>query len=514
MKLIGPITSRVLKFQDLLRTGQVSLCVRGGQSGLCLRRAQRHFSLGVGHLPLGIGNAKCPMPNVQCPMTSQKRSIFVETAITSVFQFHRNGISVETAPTTPFPAPSGAASPRAAKIPALTGLICAGRTFLQKCRASRASDECCAITEYLRAKLRLVSRRSRSGHNCPDVPRGPLLLRQAVIISLILGLLSPVLAQETPSGTTDAQVPAGELRTEHPTSNHPAIQQSGPAGTAGGVASTDHAAAPIIHHPSSTSQQPDQTAMAGQAAPTNQAAPSTIYNSTNPSIRQSDQTSVPGEAAPTNQAGALSIEHPTSNTQHPASNNPASRQSNTPTLQHSNTPPLHQSNEAAPRIDFSAFKIVAERNIFDPNRQPHEQRPPPAPAPKVIDSFALVGVISYFRGTFALFDGTEPQYRKGLKLNDRIAGYTVAGISPNSVKLTSGGKEIVLRIGMQLSREEHGPWVVGTQAVSYASSSSSPSSMSASDSDPTPHAHLAGADRFEKIRERLMKQRQQEEKGK
>ena len=79
----------------------------------------------------------------------------VETAITRTFQFRRNGIFVETAPTTPFLAPSGAASPRTTKMPALTGLICAGRAFLQRCRpsrASRASGEHCAMSQYLLAK--------------------------------------------------------------------------------------------------------------------------------------------------------------------------------------------------------------------------------------------------------------------------------------------------------------------------------------------------------------------------
>ncbi len=284
-----------------------------------------------------------------------------------------------------------------------------------------------------------------------------LIPRQLITAGLVLGLLGPVLAQETRTPTPDGQAPAGELRTEPPTSNNPAIQQSGEASTAGGVDSSGHAAASTIHNPSSTPQQPNQTAVTGEAAPTNQAALSAIH--------------------------------------HPSST-------------------IHQPNQAVPGMDFSAFKIIAERNIFDPNREAHEQRPPPPPAPKVIESFALVGVISYFRGTFALFDGTEPQYRKGLKVNDRIAGYTVAAITPNSVKLASEGKEVELRIGMQLRREEHGPWVVGTHAASYASSSSSASSMSASHSDPAPRAHSAGNEKRESILERLKQRREKEEKGK
>ncbi len=43
---------------------------RHGRSGL--RRAHRHFSLGIGHLPLCIGNAQCLMLNTQCSMGWEK----------------------------------------------------------------------------------------------------------------------------------------------------------------------------------------------------------------------------------------------------------------------------------------------------------------------------------------------------------------------------------------------------------------------------------------------------------
>jgi hypothetical protein len=60
--------SAVIGFQNMLRTSQVLLHVRRGRSALHLRRAQRHFSLGIGHLPLFIGNAKCTIPDAQCSM--------------------------------------------------------------------------------------------------------------------------------------------------------------------------------------------------------------------------------------------------------------------------------------------------------------------------------------------------------------------------------------------------------------------------------------------------------------
>jgi hypothetical protein len=106
--------------------------------------------------------------------------------------------------------------------------------------------------------------------------------------------------------------------------------------------------------------------------------------------------------------------------------------------------------------DFSAFKIISERNIFDPNRRPVRDRLPPTP--RVVDSFALTGTMSYDRGIFAVFDGTSSDYHKLLGLNGKIAGYSVTEITHDHVKLTLGTNEIELKVGMQMRRSPDGKW--------------------------------------------------------
>jgi hypothetical protein len=166
-----------------------------------------------------------------------------------------------------------------------------------------------------------------------------------------------------------------------------------------------------------------------------------------------------------------------------------------------------QTNAAADSIfrplkpDFSTFRLVTDRNIFDPNRTPRRGSGP-QPQPKIIDSLALVGVMSYEKGTFAFFDGSTSEYKKAVKVNDTVAGYKVASIEPNSVKLLAGTNHVELRVGMQLRRQEGGDWVPSSQSEVYASTSASSSSAhpdsggnSAADSD---------------ILERLRKKREQE----
>jgi len=133
--------------------------------------------------------------------------------------------------------------------------------------------------------------------------------------------------------------------------------------------------------------------------------------------------------------------------------------------------PAQETNQGA-RRDFSAFKIIIDRNIFDPDRRPMVAS---GPAPKIVNSFTLVGTMSYQKGLFAVFDGTSLEYHKVLQPGGAIAGYTVKEIRRDTAKLASGTNELELSVGMQMRRNEDGRWSVGEQGGSsggsYASSS-------------------------------------------
>jgi hypothetical protein len=125
-------------------------------------------------------------------------------------------------------------------------------------------------------------------------------------------------------------------------------------------------------------------------------------------------------------------------------------------------------------LDYAAFKVIVDKNIFDPNRVPHGPGVPTIRRPpKSFDSLTLVGTMSYEKGTFAFFDGNSSDYKKALKLADSIAGYKVTNIAPNAVKLASGTNELELSVGAQLRREEDGPWLLSSQAISYSATPSS-----------------------------------------
>ena len=152
-------------------------------------------------------------------------------------------------------------------------------------------------------------------------------------------------------------------------------------------------------------------------------------------------------------------------------------------------------------LDFSAFKLVIERNIFDPNRAPHEG---PRVQPKTLDSFSLVGTLSYAKGDFAFFDGTSADYKKVLKANDTIAGYKVVAVGPDSVKLEQGTNRLDLAVGVQMRHQETGGWVQSSTSTSYSAAPAAASNSSSSASSSAP----SGADAD--ILKRMMERREKE----
>ena len=115
------------------------------------------------------------------------------------------------------------------------------------------------------------------------------------------------------------------------------------------------------------------------------------------------------------------------------------------------------------RLDYSSFKLINDRNIFNPNRSARSagrtetRRETSRPTART-ESFALVGIMEYEQGRFAFFDSTSSQYKKVVKPAESVAGFKVAAILPDSVKLVAGTNELELAVGMQLSRVAEGEW--------------------------------------------------------
>ena len=161
---------------------------------------------------------------------------------------------------------------------------------------------------------------------------------------------------------------------------------------------------------------------------------------------------------------------------------------------------------------FDEFKIITQRNIFDPNRSAPgaPRRNVETPKPKRIDYLNLVGAMSYDKGRFAFFDGTSSEYRKSVKPGDSIAGYKVAAVAQNQVTLQNGDKKIELPVGGQLKREDEGEWRVNSAPETFATSGNSSDSSSSSSSSSSSGTNSSGSsEETNPILKRLLEQRRQ-----
>lgn len=165
-------------------------------------------------------------------------------------------------------------------------------------------------------------------------------------------------------------------------------------------------------------------------------------------------------------------------------------------------------NGPSGRPDFSAFKIITERNIFSPTRAPSSSSRGETRRQPKVDNFSLVGTLSYDKGDFAFFDGSGSEFKKALKPDDTIAGHKVIEVTADEVKLEKEGKTIALRVGGQMHREDDGPWEVRNNARVDASMASKSGSESTGSKDSGSETDSGGAG--DDILQRLLKKREQE----
>lgn len=159
--------------------------------------------------------------------------------------------------------------------------------------------------------------------------------------------------------------------------------------------------------------------------------------------------------------------------------------------------------------DYSSFRIISDRNIFNPNRSSGRRYESSGPRVRV-DSFTLIGTMSYEKGSFAIFEGTSSAYRKTFKTADTIAGYRIAEIDPYSIKLLAASNQVItLPIGAQMKRTDRGPWTLLAQAEPMTASAPTPSNPGEPPSFSNRAASMNGAD--SEILKRLMMKRQKEQ---
>jgi hypothetical protein len=154
--------------------------------------------------------------------------------------------------------------------------------------------------------------------------------------------------------------------------------------------------------------------------------------------------------------------------------------------------------------EFSSFRIITERNIFNASRSGRAPARTTRAEPRRqarADAFTFVGTINYEKGAFAFFDSTTAEYRKALQPGSTIAGLQVSDVSDHSVTLDNGTNKFELRMGMEMRREEGSDWSLAGAGEKPEAARSSSATESATESS---------SDEEDEILKRLMQKREQE----
>jgi len=128
---------------------------------------------------------------------------------------------------------------------------------------------------------------------------------------------------------------------------------------------------------------------------------------------------------------------------------------------------------------FGAFRIVVDRNIFDPNREQPRPNPQTAPPPEQPDQLDLVGVLISEREAVAFFEGAGATGGGACKRGQTVGSYTVSAIDTSTVTLERAGEKIQLAVGRRLNTWKNGKW-----EVVQAPAGSSPRSGAGESADP------------------------------
>ena len=171
------------------------------------------------------------------------------------------------------------------------------------------------------------------------------------------------------------------------------------------------------------------------------------------------------------------------------------------------TTPVRADPAPAAAVSVDAFRLISDRNIFNPNRTGRRDRSTEEAAPR-IDTISLVGTMNSEKGLFAFFDGSDAAYRKALRIGEVVADFKVTQIAGDGAELERAGKPLSMKVGQQLRRPEGADWtLIGVDlARSEAIAARSAEAARAAESN-TPLAIPADASETLK---RLMEQRQKQ----
>ena len=162
-------------------------------------------------------------------------------------------------------------------------------------------------------------------------------------------------------------------------------------------------------------------------------------------------------------------------------------------------------SSVAPSAPFDNFRLVSDRNIFNPNRTGRRDRAPEEQSARV-DVISVVGTMESDRGLRAFFDGSDSSYRRAVRVGESVDKFKVTQITPHVVELERDGKNLSVRVGQQLRRPEGADWdVVGEDVLRREAQARATAEAKGDPSGAPPPIPEGASDIEKRMRERRIK---------
>ena len=136
-----------------------------------------------------------------------------------------------------------------------------------------------------------------------------------------------------------------------------------------------------------------------------------------------------------------------------------------------------QGNDPMPTAeeDLAKFRILVDRNIFDPARRPDSPQREERPISESrVDRIYLTGVLVSPEDQLAFFEGSRDEYFGAIERGGKIAGFSVAYVDSDQATLMMEDRKVNLRVGTGMTRRKGEDWEQGS-GLDFSRESSSTS---------------------------------------
>ena len=120
--------------------------------------------------------------------------------------------------------------------------------------------------------------------------------------------------------------------------------------------------------------------------------------------------------------------------------------------------------------EYKDFKIILNRNIFDPDRRPKTVYTPVSTRKtktRTKERIHLMGSLISDTRTISFWDGSGLEGSGELNVGENVAGYRICKILTDKVSLEKEGRRLEVPIDSSLVMNDAGDWEIGSADAEY-----------------------------------------------